>query len=680
MKNQKMKSKNLKTIIGMPLIVIIAMLSVSAAHAGNVVYVLSNVNNPDQNMVDIIEDMGYTVDKVDNQDIDTVTWSNYNFMLVGNNVFSNEEDIPVNDFPALIVNTKYMDDWHWTTKMSQKSSSQPIRGYVNDPEHIITEGFPLNVQVYDSSTPTIYYLHRYYKSIDLDTILSTDDTYLESFNAIIATAIPGTALKDGYYSNSKGVFFGITDSAYWTSYSEQLFRNSVTWLDTDFFSPKISNISNTSITNSSAVIKWDTNTETNSTVFYPDINKTNATLTIHHEILLEDLDEGTTYSYSVKSCNEDGYCNQSGEYFFTTLDYTAPFLISQSVENKTNSSANISLEINEESYSRIFYGTTPTNMDQVTPTSQLGAAAYFNIINLDELTEYHYLFEMCDNSDNCRNSSVYTFTTLDITTPMAPQNLRLDVLNDNNNIMIRWDEATDDAVNYNIYISDLPDNFSFENPDSTTSLDEYLDTEASSVNQRYYIVRAEDSSGNEENNSYVIGKFDLELKDGYNLVSLPLVPFNNNINFVMHQDVSYHPVSEIRRYNSTKQEFEITTCLGILWDLFSFQELNPGTGYFFNSSMDTNFTIVGTLPEPLELEISKGMNMIGLASLNEKNISDVIPQTVEDNNVTELGKRNINQIYDLATYYSNDLYNEFTLKPGKGYWLKAMENFTLELN
>ena len=703
-------------------------------------------------------------------------------------------------------------------------------------------------------------------------MVSTDNaTSLNTLNAVIATAIPGTKLRDGFSSNTKSVFFGITKTDYWTPQTEQLFRNSASWLATDFIPPTIANLSVTSITNSSALIRWDTDKNANSTVAYGTTlslnqSKSNNALQQHQEFLLDNLNEKTTYYYKVKSCNKNNYCSESGTfnfitldltapylsfilendltnssisisievnensyskvyydnnpsvlgqstaqspltttadfdidnlnqettyyylvnmcddsgncrnssvfdfttfdltapylmsnaisnltnssvdisveinengystiyygvsqsalgqstsqsslgtsaYFdinglnqettyyylvnmcddsgncrnssvfdFTTFDLTAPYLLSNAISNLTNSSVNISAEINEDGYLRIYYGTNPSALEQSAPQSPLTTSTNFEINSLDEKTIYYYLIEMCDDSTNCRNSSIHSFSTLDITPPNAPQNLILEVINPNNDVKIKWANTLDDAASYNIYISSNPNNFDFENPDAAVSSNEYVDSAASSAKQRYYIVRAEDAYGNEEKNNNIVGKYDLELNAGYNLVSLPLVPFTNDISDIMHQSISYKPVSEIRRFDNIGQELETNKWIIAAWNPLAFHELTYGEGYFFRSDQDTNFTIVGTLPTTAVLDIKQGMNLFGLASLENKNIIDVIAQTPADFNVSEIGKRNADGTYDLATYYPSGWYNAFGLEPGIGYWLKANKDFSLTLN
>ncbi len=97
---------------------------------------------------------------------------------------------------------------------------------------------------------------------------------------------------------------------------------------TDTTAPVISNVANTSITNSSVLITWNTDDSANSSVEYgttTDLlggSNSSASLTTSHSLSIYGLTNNTLYHYNVTSCNSDDLCNTSGPYNFTTLDNT----------------------------------------------------------------------------------------------------------------------------------------------------------------------------------------------------------------------------------------------------------------------------------------------------------------------------------------------------------------------
>lgn len=649
------------------------------ASAKKVLYLLSNIDNYDQRILDALEELNFTVDRVDNEDLASVNWGAYSFMLVADASFSNYMDIPVNDFPAIILNTRYIDDWHWTSRVSAKTSSQPISVHINQPAGFISDGMPLNVQAYTSSSPSIYYLHRYYKAPSLKTVASTSNSsYWETFNSVIATAVPGTKLKDSHTSNAKAVFFGIKNSEYWTQDSEQLFKRSALWLVTDLVPPAILNITESGITNSSAVISWQTDKEADSTVeYWPDgANISEPSFKTTHSVALSGLSEDTIYSYRITSCNINSVCNTTSELQFKTGDYTAPDFLFYGGQNITNSSAAISAEINEEGTASLFYGTIPSNLDGSYNASGTGTFWVFNISGLSDKTTYYYYIEACDDSSNCRNSSASSFTTLDITPPEKPSGYAIEIVG-GTNIHLSWSPPLDDASVFNIYTSLQPYSFNFSSPAASTSSYEYTDNLAELEQQKYYIVRAEDSHGNEEGNQDVLGKYTLSVGPGYSLVSLPLVPLDTGIDSVMHQDILYSPVSQILRYDKVSQGFQESSFSSGIWDKSEFSVLEYGEGYFLFFDEQTDFTFAGSLPEEAQHEIMEGMNLVGLAFLEDAGIEEAISQSPSGFNVTELAKRSQSGEYTISVYNGSGWHNSFALEPGKGYWLKSKNNFTL---
>jgi len=669
------------------IIALFLVFSLNIVSAYDVVYVVSDTNKAKPLLMNTLQDSGFNVLVAKISDINSIDFSAYDFMLINDDQFQNYNSIPVNSFPALIINKNYMDEWHWTSYISQKSASQPLKAHINDPANFITYGFSGDVQVYTSSSSggiaaPLYYLHRWVKAPRLKTIVSTDDaTIYNTNNAVIATAVPGTTLKDGFVSSTKSVFFGITESDIWTSTTQQLFINSALWLVTDTTPPVISSIAVTDITNTSAVISWYTDDNSNSTVsfgtteFIGDIWEKNYTR--EHVINLVGLMEKTSYYYQIASCNSDSYCSETEILSFTTKDLTAPNSLAASITNITNSSVNISVTTDEPAYSSVYYG---SSLAQRTVTSSLSSSTSFYIGSLQEKTSYAFLVEVCDENLNCKNSSVYEFTTLDFTPPSQPRNLILEVINPSS-IRLNWDVPLGEEVaEYLIYASLTPYDFDFQNPVASTTLTEYTDSAASLAKQRYYIVRSEDAAQNEEENVNIVGKFDLDLHIGYNLVAFPLTPLSADIGSVMHEDATYSPVSEIRRYNTDTQEFDIVAYTAGGWQPSNFDELSPLEGYFFKSSEDTRFTIVG-YPYPQTLSIREGLNLVGLTLFDDKEIGDVVMQSPSDYNVTYIASRN-GSIYDIASYYpSQDSWfvSDFDINPGVGYWIKANKDFTLSL-
>ncbi len=86
----------------------------------------------------------------------------------------------------------------------------------------------------------------------------------------------------------------------------------------DTLKPTINNISTSSITSNSALITWETNELTNSTINY-ETNFNDQNFTLLHSFILNSLNPNTVYFYNITSCDLVNNCNISSQFTFTTL-------------------------------------------------------------------------------------------------------------------------------------------------------------------------------------------------------------------------------------------------------------------------------------------------------------------------------------------------------------------------
>ncbi len=199
--------------------------------AEDIAYIVKDTSRLNHDFLNAIKDLGLTAKVIDDDGINSVNLSDYKIILVGNDRFANPQNIPVNDFPTLIVNQYHMADWYWSSGISFVSNSQPLSAR-NVYSSSITRGLPGIVQVYDSccyqtSSIPMYYLSKEKRSLKLTSVTSTMS---DASNAVIAMSTKGTLLKSGYTSKAKAVFFGITESYMWTQDAETLFKNSILWI------------------------------------------------------------------------------------------------------------------------------------------------------------------------------------------------------------------------------------------------------------------------------------------------------------------------------------------------------------------------------------------------------------------------------------------------------------------
>lgn len=89
--------------------------------------------------------------------------------------------------------------------------------------------------------------------------------------------------------------------------------------EVDTTPPTIWNIKNISITRNSAIITWNTNEDSNSSVAYNNYGASDKSYVLSHSVSLTGLEESTNYYYNVTSCDKYGNCATSAQYWFRTL-------------------------------------------------------------------------------------------------------------------------------------------------------------------------------------------------------------------------------------------------------------------------------------------------------------------------------------------------------------------------
>jgi hypothetical protein len=170
-----------------------------------------------------------------------------------------------------------------------------------------------------------------------------------------------------------------------------------------------------------------------------------------------------------------------------------------------------------------------------------------------------------------------------------------------NGILLKWN-YTGNAEQFNIYYSQNL-TFNFSTPNITTTQTNYTDIFANNSKQKLYLVRCVDDIGRTDSNNFVVGKIDVELKSGWNLIS---IPFNLTYKILGQEAVVGDPlpvvpknsVLRLYRFNASAQNFEVTVHYDN-WGWYSssnpnFNVLEPGRGYWAYANK-SNLTINNTI-------------------------------------------------------------------------------------
>lgn len=183
--------------------------------------------------------------------------------------------------------------------------------------------------------------------------------------------------------------------------------------------PSISNVTTTTIDNTSATIHWKTNINAPSTVRYsqtiPFTSPTTVTTADEvttHDVVLNNLTRGTTYYYEVQSgvaVDPNG-----GQYFtfVTTDDSVSPVISDITVAPIMDRAAVLRWTTDEKASSRVSYGVSSESLDLASDLDEgLNISHAVTLSNLAPSTTYFYAVTSQDASGNSATSSQGSFQT-----------------------------------------------------------------------------------------------------------------------------------------------------------------------------------------------------------------------------------------------------------------------------
>ncbi len=164
--------------------------------------------------------------------------------------------------------------------------------------------------------------------------------------------------------------------------------------------------------------------------------------------------------------------------------------------------------------------------------------------------------------------------------------------------------------------------------------------------------------------------FDLQLGAGWNLISIPLAIDNASINAVFP---NANDGDELYAYvNNTWKP--ATYYSGYGWD-GDFETVEPDKGYWYSATTAYTATIKGTEAGTRSVSIAEGWNLIGYTRLSDANLSEVLSNVTNEDELYAY-----NGEWIPATYYSGYGWDgELSkMEPGKGYWYSANAPFIWE--
>jgi len=252
---------------------------------------------------------------------------------------------------------------------------------------------------------------------------SADSTYLLTHSMLLQALAPGTTYHFRVRSVDPSGNAGMS--------GDYIFKTKKSGGTTpDVTPPVISGVIIEGISNTRAVVIWQTDELANSEVEYGNttlygLRSSDATYTVLHSVLLEGLKPSTEYNFRVKSTDVfgNGPSVSLNLRFVTAMnpDIIPPTISNIRVTNITNTSATISWLTNEPAQGVVEYGIDALYGRNVTTRMYLLNHS-ITLTGLAPGITYHYRINLSmDSSGNIAPSSAdQTFTTLKVYVPPTP--------------------------------------------------------------------------------------------------------------------------------------------------------------------------------------------------------------------------------------------------------------------
>ena len=236
--------KHMKFFTIFTFLLIILSFSVSAGLSSdcppNVIYIVDD--GPDTcsnraNVIQTIEDLGFVVTTVEDDDLPYVNWSNYDLIIIGDAYLSNAALIPLYDIPTMVMNFNHLVTWNLVASnipVGFSGSSQPLKMDVNEDNHFIIDGYNGTTvstyeQAFDCQGKTIV-VHHFKRAASTADLIVLATYYFSTTDIEISAFEKDSTLKNGYTANERIVIFGAFDATYWTYETKHIFERGIIWL------------------------------------------------------------------------------------------------------------------------------------------------------------------------------------------------------------------------------------------------------------------------------------------------------------------------------------------------------------------------------------------------------------------------------------------------------------------
>jgi hypothetical protein len=265
--------------------------------------------------------------------------------------------------------------------------------------------------------------------------------------------------------------------------------------------------------------------------------------------------------------------------------------------------------------------------------------------------------------------------------PAPPMGLMSRLISFGADIMLTWNGSNDDGfgeddvVGYTVYKSTTGINGTYDfaawipATDSLTYNWIDVDSGDGDWNNYFYMVRANDTTDNQENNTNKVGKFVHYIYDNWNMFSVPLIQFEGSLNYVLQTIEGNY--TAIHGYHAGKSRPWLHWHKKKPPSFNDVIKIDHKSGYYIKMTNPDYLVVTGAVSKNTLISLKTGWNLIGYPSL--------INKTVEYALSSIWGKYNMVEYYDPMLGKEVRLNPTDYMQPGYGYWIHTTEDCILIL-
>jgi hypothetical protein len=265
------------------------------------------------------------------------------------------------------------------------------------------------------------------------------------------------------------------------------------------------------------------------------------------------------------------------------------------------------------------------------------------------------------------DSNNLAFNTIEVLSspPSPPLNL-IAILSTGalEDVELSWDASPDDGSGdddvegYSVYKSNTGVNGAYDFTAWIPATDSFsyswidLGAGDGDLNDYFYLIRANDTSGKEEQNTIKVGKMVNYLVEGWNLISVPLIQSNTSAEYVLQTlELNYSTIQGHHAGRSRPWLHWHRDKPNYFNDVI---EINHEEGYYIDMVNPDYLVVAGKVATITQIQLKTGWNLVGYPSLTTRTRDDV-----------------------LSSISGN--YNK-VINPGFGYWIHATSDCMLEVS